>query len=168
MKSLVLSMLVVASSAVAASAGRPLTVLPLGIGTDRTTEEVAATIRAVKTRGGVDRVVVAAPGHGVRTAGYYDEAGYRKIGKRVKAIQDAVRADGVEVGFLMMPTVNIGLNHPWHKNTNEQGVERPFAACPGDTAFQKAFAAHCAAVAERTGSVPSCAGPAPTTASTIR
>jgi len=128
-------------------AAAPFTVLPLGIGMDKTTEAIAETIRDVHARAGVSRVVLHAPGHGVRILGYYDEAGYRAVGRRVKTVQDAVRTEGVEVGFLMGPTMNVGIGHPWTKFIMKDGRERPFTACPGDPVFRKAFAAHCAAVA---------------------
>jgi len=126
---------------------RPFTVVPLGIGMDGTTEQVVAAILRIHGTTGADRFVLHAPGHAVRTFGYYDEAGYRGVGRRVKAVQDAVAEKGVHVGFLMGPTMNVGINHPWTKFVLQNGQERPFTACPGDPAFRKAFAAHCAAVA---------------------
>lgn len=131
-----------------AAASSPSVFVPLGIGMDRTTEEVARTMRDVHARVGIDKFVLHAPGHGVRITGAYDEAGYRGVGRRVKAIQDAVSDAGIKVGFLMGPTMNVGINHPWTKFVPANGVTRQFTACPGDPAFRKAFASHCAAVAD--------------------
>ena len=131
----------------AAGAERPFTVVPMCIGLDAKTEDVASAILGIHARSGVDRFVLHGPGHGVRTSGFCDEEGYRGLGRRVKAVQDAVAEKGIRVGFLMGPMMNVGINHPWTRCVCEDGRERPFTACPGDPDFRKAFAAHCAAVA---------------------
>ena len=125
----------------------PFTIVPLFIGSDVPTDEVVQTLRGVHGRSGISRFVLHAPGHAVRLTGYYDAEGYRGLGRRIKDIQDQVRADGIEVGFLMGPTMNVGIRHPWTQFTFANGSKRGFTACAGDLAFQRDFAERCAAMA---------------------
>ena len=134
-------------AAPAADGKIPLTVVPMGIGTSASPEEIVATVRGVHDRSGISRFVLHAPGHAVRLTGYYDREGYRGLGRRVKAIQDQVRPDGIEVGFLMGPTMNVGIRHPWQKFVFSNGNAREFTACAGDPDFQRAFAERCGALA---------------------
>lgn len=147
----ILSLIVVASSFAAVQAqdgGRiPFTVVPMGIGATASIEDVVLTLRGVHARSGISRFALHAPGHTVRLTGYYDAEGYRGLGRRIRAIQDQVRADGIEVGFLMGPTMNVGIRHPWTQFTFADGRKRAFTACAGDPSFQKAFAGRCAALA---------------------
>ena len=132
---------------VQAADDRPFTVHPLPIGTSASTEEIVTTVRGIHRCSGISRFVLHAPGHGVRLTGYYDAEGYRGVGRRIRAVQDQVRAEGIDVGFLMGPTMNVGVNHPWRKFTFADGRERAFTACAGDRAFQRDFAARCGALA---------------------
>jgi len=125
----------------------PFTVVPMGIGADVPVEDVVKTVRGVHDRSGISRFALHAPGHGVRLTGYYDTEAYRGLGRRLKAIQDQVRADGIEIAFLMGPTMNVGIKHPWEKFTFANGSKRGFTACAGDPNFQRDFAARCGALA---------------------
>ena len=133
---------------IAVAAEIPFTVVPMGIGTSVSAETAVRTISDVHRESGITRFVLHAPGHTVRLAGYFDTEGYRATGRRVKAIQDALKADGIQVGFLMGPTLNVGINHPWGEYVRANGQVRSFTACPGDPVFRRDFAARCAACAE--------------------
>ena len=109
--------------------------------------EVAESLRHVKERTGISKFVLYGPGHSVRQEGLLDVAGYRELGRRVRNVKEAVAADGIEVGYLMLPTMNAGVNHPWQSTVRPEGTVRPFTPCPGETGFREAFAAKCAALA---------------------
>ena len=119
-------------------------VLPMSMQGD--VGEVVQKIRAVKARGDISRFVLSSPGHSVRVNGMMDVEGYARIGRKLRAIREAVAADGIEVGYMMLPTINCGINHPWRKFTFADGTERAFTACPGEEGFRRDFAAKCAAV----------------------
>lgn len=126
----------------------PFTIHPFGIGMSTPTEDIVATIRHINKTSGVTYFALHAPGHSVRISGYFDEAGYRNVGRRVKAVQDIVSKEGIHVGYIMGPTLNVGINHPWTLYMRPDGTQRLFTACPGDVDFQRVFARHCAAVAQ--------------------
>ena len=145
--------LAVAVGVCATSEGRPPaldTILPLGLGdaADQTPAVMADVLRTARDKSGIRRYVFHGPGHFVRQFGALDVDGYRRFGRRIRAIKDLVAPDGIEVGYVMGPTVNVGVNHPWRKFTYADGSERAFTVCPGDERFRQAFAAQCAAVAE--------------------
>ena len=145
--------LAVAVGVCATSEGRPPaldTILPLGLGdaADQTPAVMADVLRTARDKSGIRRYVFHGPGHFVRQFGALDVDGYRRFGRRIRAIKDLVAPDGIEVGYVMGPTVNVGVNHPWRKFMYADGSERAFTACPGDERFRQAFAAQCAAVAE--------------------
>ena len=124
------------------------TVMPYGIGSYRgDTDKIAERLREVKRRGGISRFVMSGPGHSVRVNGIMDVAGYSAIGRKIGELRRKVAADGILVGYKMMPTTNCGINHPWRKFTLADGKVREFTACPGEEGFRKDFAAKCAAVA---------------------
>ena len=108
---------------------------------------IAERLRVMRERGGISRYVLFGPGHGVRVTGLLDEAGYADIGRKVRAVAELVKGDGIEVGYLMMPTMNCGINHPWRHYIRKNGEDRAFTPCPADEGFRAAFAAKCAAVA---------------------
>ena len=123
------------------------TVMPLsGQVSQEGAQGIAQRLRAIKARGGISRFVLSAPGHSVRVKGMMDVAGYAEIGRRLRAIKDAVAGDGIDVGYMMLPTMNCGIHHPWRKFTLADGSVREFTACPGDEEFRRDFAAKCAAV----------------------
>ena len=122
------------------------TVLPMSMKDD--VQAVVQRLKAIKARGDISRFALAAPGHAVRVNGIMDVAGYAQIGHKLRAIQRAVAADGIAVGYMMLPTMNCGINHPWRKFTLADGTERAFTACPGEGGFRRDFAAKCAAVDE--------------------
>ena len=124
------------------------TVMPYGLGAFLgDTDKIAARLREVKARGGITRFVMSGPGHRVRVNGIMDVEGYAALGRRIGELQRMVAADGIQIGYKMMPTLNCGINHPWRKFTLADGKERAFTACPGEEGFRKDFAAKCAAVA---------------------
>ncbi|MBR3221605.1 MAG: hypothetical protein IKF72_05165 [Kiritimatiellae bacterium] len=124
------------------------TVMPFGLGAfGGDTDKVAERLREVKARGGISRFVMSGPGHAVRVSGIMDVAGYAALGRRIGEIRRKVAADGILIGYKMMPTMNCGINHPWRKFTLADGKEREFTACPGEESFRKDFASKCAAVA---------------------
>ena len=124
------------------------TVMPHGLGSFHgDTDKIAERLREVKRRGGISRFVMCGPGHAVRVNGIMDVAGYAEIGRKIGALQRKVAADGILVGYKMMPTTNCGIHHPWRKFTLADGKVRAFTACPGEEGFRKDFAAKCAAVA---------------------
>ena len=124
------------------------TVMPYGLGSYHgDTEKIAERLREVKRRGGILRFVMSGPGHAVRVNGVMDVAGYAAIGRKIGELQRKVAADGILVGYKMMPTTNCGINHPWRAFTLADGKVRAFTACPGEESFRRDFAAKCAAVA---------------------
>ena len=111
------------------------------------TDKIAELLRNVKERGGISRFTMSGPGHRVRVNGIMDVAGYAALGRRIGEVQRKVAADGIQIGYKMMPTLNCGINHPWRKFTMADGKVRAFTACPGEEGFRKDFAAKCAAIA---------------------
>lgn len=110
--------------------------------------EIAGKLRSFHARGGISRFVLGAPCHSVRVNGILDVDGYAQIGRNLRSVMEAVKADGIEVGYMMLPTVNCGINHPWTHFTRDDGSVRAFTACPGEEGFRKDFAAKCAAVSK--------------------
>ena len=124
------------------------TVMPFGLGSfNGDTDKIAERLREVKRRGGISRFVMSGPGHRVRVNGIMDVAGYATLGRRIGELRRKVAADGILIGYKMMPTLNCGINHPWRKFTLADGKERVFTACPGEEGFRKDFAAKCAVLA---------------------
>ena len=122
--------------------------MPYGLGSFHgDTDKIAGRLREVKERGGISRFVMSGPGHAVRVNGIMDVDGYAALGRRIDEIQRKVAADGILIGYKMMPTMNCGIRHPWRKFTLADGKERAFTACPGEEGFRKDFAAKCAAIA---------------------
>ena len=107
---------------------------------------IAQKLRAIKERGAISRFALSSPGHSVRINGMMGVDAYRKIGCTLRAVREAVASDGIDVGYMMLPTMNCGINHPWQKYTREDGSFREFTACFGDEGFRRDFAAKCAAV----------------------
>ncbi len=125
------------------------TVMPFGgRAFDGDADRIAEMLRVVKARGGISRFVMSGPGHAVRVNGMMDVAGYAGLGRRIGELRRKVAADGILIGYKMMPTTNCGINHPWRKFTLADGNVRAFTACPGEEGFRADFAAKCAAVAE--------------------
>ena len=138
----------VAVLAAAVAAGDVDTVMPYSLSAcGGEPAAIAERLRVMKERSGISRYVLSGPSHVVRVTGMLDEAGYAALGKKVRAIAELVRKDGIEVGYLMMPTMNCGINHPWRHYVRKDGAERAFTPCPADEGFRAAFAAKCAAVA---------------------
>ena len=124
------------------------TVMPFGLGAfGGDADKIAERLREVKARGGISRFVMSGPGHRVRINGIMDVAGYAALGRRIGEVRHKVAADGILIGYKMMPTMNCGINHPWRKFTLADGKVREFTACPGEESFRKDFAAKCAAIA---------------------
>ena len=124
------------------------TVMPQGLGSfNGDADKIAQRLREVKARGGISRFVMAGPGHGVRINGMMDVAAYARLGRRIADIRRKVEADGIRVGYKMMPTMNCGIRHPWQAFTQFDGTVRAFTACPGEEGFRKDFSAKCAAIA---------------------
>ena len=120
------------------------TVLPMSMRGD--VQTMVQRLKDIKARGDISRFALSAPGHAVRVGGIMDISGYVQIGRKLRAIQEAVSADGIAVGYMMLPTINCGINHPWRKFTFADGSERAFTVCPGEEGFRRDFAAKCAAV----------------------
>ncbi|MBR2838315.1 MAG: hypothetical protein IKE55_06020 [Kiritimatiellae bacterium] len=124
------------------------TVMPYGLGAfNGDTDRIAERLREVKARGGISRFVMSGPGHKVRVSGIMDVSGYAALGRRIGELRRKVAADGMLVGYKMMPTMNCGIKHPWRKFTLTDGKTREFTACPGEEGFRRDFAAKCAAIA---------------------
>ena len=122
--------------------------MPYGLGAfGGDADKIAERLCEVKARGGISRFVMSGPGHRVRVNGIMDVEGYAALGRRIGEIQRKVAADGILIGYKMMPTMNCGINHPWRKFTLADGKVREFTSCPGEEGFRKDFAAKCAAIA---------------------
>lgn len=110
-------------------------------------ERLADRLRTIKARSGISKFLLYGPGHSVRITGMLDVADYEAIGRSVKDVKDRVKGDGIDVGYLMMPTMNCGINHPWQTFVHAWGAARDFTPCPGEPGFREHFAAKCRAVA---------------------
>jgi hypothetical protein len=108
---------------------------------------LADRLRTIKARSGISKFLLYGPGHGVRITGMLDVDAYEAIGRTVKAVKDRVKGDGIDVGFLMLPTMNCGINHPWQTFVHAWKTTRDFTPCPGEPGFRAHFAAKCRAVA---------------------
>ena len=109
---------------------------------------LADRLKTIRRRSGISKFVLYGPTHTVRVTGMLDVAGYAALGRKVKAVKELLGNDGVEVGYLMMPTMNCGINHPWQGFVQAWGGTRAFTPCPGEEGFRRDFAAKCRAVAE--------------------
>ena len=124
------------------------TVMPYGMGSFHgDIDKIAELLRNVKERGGISRFTMCGPGHSVRVSGMMNVEGYAELGRKIGELRDKVAADGIKIGYKMMPTMNCGINHPWRKFKFHDGKEREFTACFGDERFREDFAAKCAAIA---------------------
>ncbi|MGI6496997.1 MAG: hypothetical protein ACOX5G_13160 [Kiritimatiellia bacterium] len=107
---------------------------------DEDAEAVAEKLRRLKASCGIANFVLYGPTHVVRQTGYWDVDDYRKLGRKFRAVADLVRSDGIQTGFFAMPTMNVGVNHPWRAYVRADGQERPFTPCPADPGFRAHFA----------------------------
>lgn len=108
---------------------------------------IADRLRFVKRESGLSRFVLYGPTHIVRVVGMRTVADYAEMGRKIGMIKNLVAADGIEVGYLMMPTMNCGIRHPFRGYVYRDGRPRDITACPADSAFRADFAAKCAALA---------------------
>lgn len=108
---------------------------------------IAERLRLVRRESGISRFVLSGPSHVVRVIGMKTVDDYAEMGRKLRRIKDLVAGDGIEVGYLMMPTMNCGINHPFRGYVRKDGQPRLFTACPADPAFRADFAAKCAAIA---------------------
>ena len=108
---------------------------------------LAERLKTVRDRSGISKFVLFGPAHVVRVTGMLDVAGYAALGEKVKAVKESLKGDGIDVGYLMLPTMNCGINHPWRGFVQVWGATRAFTPCPGDEGFRKHFAHKCRAVA---------------------
>ena len=104
-------------------------------------------LKAVKARSGIRRFVLSAPSHVVRVTGYARIEEYERIGAKLARVNAALAADGIEAGYLAMPTLKCGKGHPFVKIVGLNGKESPISACPADPAFRAYFVANLTAVA---------------------
>ena len=124
------------------------TIMPYALNAcDGDPARLAARLKTIRARSGISKFVLYGPTHIVRVTGMLDVAGYAAIGAKVKAVKDLLGGEGIDVGYLMMPTMNCGINHPWQKFVQAWGGTRDFTACPGEEGFRRDFAAKCRAVA---------------------
>ena len=108
---------------------------------------LADRLRTIKARSGISKFLLYGPGHSVRITGMLDVPAYETLGKTVKSVKDLVKGDGIDVGFLMLPTMNCGINHPWQTFVQAWKAPRDFTPCPGEPGFREHFAAKCRAIA---------------------
>ena len=73
-----------------------------------------------------------------------DIATYEKIGRKIRALSEAVAPHGIKISSNLTPTMNWGAGHPWRKFTFATGTVREFAVCPGDEGFRKEAEAYLA------------------------
>lgn len=147
---LILSVLVTGVSLSLMAADAPLrTIMPYSLlyGGDDGGEKLIERLRAVKARSGIRRFVLSAPSHVVRVTGYAKLDEYERIGARLKRVNEELAEDGIEAGYLVMPTLKCGINHPWTKITGANGKESPISACPADPGFRSYFVSNLTAVA---------------------
>ena len=108
---------------------------------------LADRLRTIKARSGISKFLLYGPGHSVRVTGMLDVSAYEAFGKVVKSVKDRVKGDGIDVGFLMIPTMNCGIKHPWQTFVQAWKTPRNFTPCPGEPGFREHFAAKCRAIA---------------------
>lgn len=131
----------------AASAAEIGDVMPFSLTAGRSPAEIAERLRYFKERCGMTNFVLSGPSHVVRISGYMSVDGYRGLGRKLAEVQTLVRDDGINAGYLAMPTLNLGCSHPFRVWTQESGKPRVIRACPADPAFRRHFAEKFAAVA---------------------
>ena len=82
------------------------TVMPYGLGSFHgDTDKIAERLREVKARGGISRFTMCGPGHSVRVNGMMNVEGYAELGRKIGELRDKVAADGIKIGYKMMPTM---------------------------------------------------------------
>lgn len=113
----------------------------------RSPEHIAERLRYFKERCGMTNFVLSGPTHTVRISGYMSVEGYRGLGKKLAAVKALLKDDGINAGFLAMPTLNLGCDHPFRVWVLQDGKPRAIRACPADGAFVKHFSEKFAAVA---------------------
>ena len=130
----------------AATEGIGGTIMPLGSILDAKTDVGVAKMLKIKEMSGVSLFSIGGPGRAVRINGVADIATYEKIGRKIRALSEAVAPHGIKISSNLTPTMNWGAGHPWRKFTFSTGSVREFAVCQGDEGFRKDFAAKCAAM----------------------
>ena len=140
------AVLVTAQADPAAMEGIGGTIMPLGSILDAKTDVGVAKMLKIKEMSGVSMFSIGGPGRAVRINGVADIATYEKIGRKIRALSEAVAPHGIKISSNLTPTMNWGAGHPWRKFTFATGAVREFAVCPGDEGFRKDFAAKCAAM----------------------
>ena len=122
------------------------TIMPLGGLVDAKTEVAVEKMRKIKEMSGISIFSTGGPGRAVRINGVADLSTYEKIGRKIRALSEAVAPYGIKISSNLTPTMNWGAGHPWRKFTFSTGAVREFAVCPGDEGFRKDFAEKCAAM----------------------
>lgn len=131
-----------------AAARDPLgTIMPYDLDYGGSVEALAKRLEDVRCRSGISRFVLYAPKHVVRLSGCKSLEDYADYGRRIAQLKSILKPKGIDCGYLSMPTMNHGLNHPGGPYVKEDGSERRFTGCPLDPEFRAKLAGSLAAVA---------------------
>lgn len=116
-------------------------IVPVSIDTDLATKEsVTETILELKENYGFERFLLCGPNAGFRATGIPPKSHYKKMAELFIEIRDAVAPHGVTCGWWNCLTLKSGASEEFQRMVKANGSEAPFANCPLDPAFQKAFA----------------------------
>ena len=103
-----------------------------------TAEELVDTLRFQNKQYGIKRFALGAPSLGWKSVGFPPISHFEKLASLFAQVRDAVKADGIECGFLNMLTVRCG--DSFDPVIRSDGTAVKISACPLDPVYQKTFA----------------------------
>lgn len=118
---------------------------PLGLDHDET--PVVERIEKIHEISGISNFALHGPGHLVRLDGVKKVDDYRGYGEKIARIRKRLAKKGIECGYLIHPSINMGIRHPGCDYLNYNGTVRPFTGCSYDPDFRAAFVSNITALA---------------------
>lgn len=103
-------------------------------------DELVREILFLKENYGFDRFLLCGPGGGWRATEMPPKSHYEKLAEFFVQIRDEVARCGVTCGWWNGLTLKSGASKKYQRMVRKDGNEAPFANCPLDPAYQKAFA----------------------------
>ena len=119
--------------------------VPLGLTPDET--PVVERIEKLHELSGVSIFALHGPGHLVRLDGAKKVDDYRGYGEKIARIRARLAKKGIECGYLINPSINMGIRHPGCDYLQFDGSVRPFTGCSYDPDFRAAFVSNITALA---------------------
>lgn len=118
----------------------PDVIVPVELETDQPTDEIIVRDIAEQHRKyGFTRFMLAAPSAGRRSAAFPDEAVYIRLAERFSRIRDALKPQGVTLGWWNCLTVKTGSSPQMVRQVGSDGVSSALASCPRDPVFRTVF-----------------------------